>query len=241
MKTEKLSRSFIISYIVSFGLLLISIVMFVIATRLEPRLITIYILSALGYLYLFTIFFISSLSTMILSIILGIKNKKRITNKILKSRITKMIWFILISHVLVIIYLIVDIYIPSNQLESKKIPEYDFNEAWSCNKYGSNNNTRTYTFKENGSIEAKLDSDPENYYLIGSYSIEDESIEGSLYIGDEKAGKVKKYTLKIDFEKFVSDGQILFEEPVTWYISVYNGNYMTLTVANGALYECTMK
>lgn len=239
IKREKLSTSFKVSYIVSFVLFFISIVIFVSMTRLETGYITTNILSGLIYLFWSIIFFIVSLGTMILSIILGIKNKKRITNKTLKNRIIGMIWVISISHALIILYLIVDIYInPSALLESKKIPEYDFNEVWSCYKYDLNS-TRTYTFKENGSVEAVLDSDPENYYLIGSYSIEAESIDDSIYTG-ERDGKIKSYTLNITFDEFVDDGIQTNMDSVSWYIDVYNGNYMKLTVPGGS-YTCTMK
>lgn len=237
---EKISKGFIISYIISFVLFFILIFIFVSMPELENRYIITNLLSGYVDLLWNIIFFGVSFSSMILSIILGIKNKKRITNNVLRNIIVVMLWVISIAHILVILYLIVDVYInPLSLLKSEKIPEYDFNEVWLCNKYGSND-TRTYKFKKNGSIEAKLDSDPENYYLIGSYIIEDENIEDSLYTGD-RDGKIKTYDLKINFNEYVENGVSRLYDSVNWYIDVYNGNYMTLRVANGTLYHCTIK
>ncbi len=237
MEKEKLSKGFLISYIISYVLFFISIIIYICLKRIETGSFIGDILTGLVYLKFDAIIFCVSFLIMVLSIILGLKFKKKITNKVLKNRIVGMIWVILISYIFVILYLVFTIFL-SNLQESKQVPEYDFNNVWSCSKYGSDS-SRTYTFEKNGRVKAELDSNPEKYYLIGNYSIEEESVEDSLYT-NEHSGKVKKYTVKINFEKFVTNGVNSNEDSVNWYISVYNGNYMKLTLAGGS-YTCTMK
>lgn len=235
---EKLGTGFIISYIISFALFFISIFIFICIRRIDTGYITTNILSGLVYMVWAALFFVAALGSMVLSIILGVKNRNKITNENLKKKILRMIWVIAISHGVVVLYLLIDIYFPTSLFESKKIPEYDFNEVWSCSKSGSDD-TRTYTFKKDGKVEAELDSNPDKYYLMGTYTIEEESIEDSIYTG-ERDGKIKKYTLEVEADIFVTNGYNNSQDPVNWYVSVYNGNYMKLTLPGGS-YQCTMK
>lgn len=143
--------------------------------------------------------------------------------------------------ILVIFLLIMGIIIYcaySKQLTNKKIPKYDFNATWSCSKYDSTD-TRTYTFNKNKQVSAELDSKPQDNYLTGRYTIENEEIEDSLFTG-ERDGKIKSYTLSINFDKYVQNGIQTSQDSVSWYTKVYNGNYMKLILPGGS-YNCTMK
>ena len=55
---------------------------------------------ALGYFAI--MFFATSILMMILTVILGILNKNRITNQTLKKKINKMLWVLGIGHAIVI-------------------------------------------------------------------------------------------------------------------------------------------
>lgn len=235
---EKMGTGFIISYVISFTLFIVSIFIFIYIRSIDTGYITVDIFSALVYMFWAILFFVASLSIMVLSIILGIKNRNKSNNENLKKKILRMILIIAISHAIVILYLLIEIYFPTTLFESKKIPEYDFNEVWSCSKSGSDD-TRTYTFKKDGKVEAELDLNPDKYYLMGTYTIEEEIIGDSIYTG-ERDGKIKKYKLKIEFDIFVTNGYNSSQESANWYVSVFNGNYMQLTLPGGS-YQCIMK
>lgn len=125
-----------------------------------------------------------------------------------------------------------------NTFKDNRVPQYDFNATWSCSKYDSND-TRTYTFNKNNQVIAELDSKPSDNYLIGTYKIESEEIDDSLYT-KERDGKVKSYKLSIIFKEFVQNGIQTNQDSVLWYVKVYNGNYMNLILPGGS-YNCTMK
>lgn len=131
---------------------------------------------------------------------------------------------------------IVGYYAINRMIKKNRVPKYDLNATWSCNKYGSTN-TRTYTFNENGQVKGELDSEPQDKYLVGTYTIESYELRDSLYT-KERDGKVKSYKLSVIFDEFV--GAYVGNEPVSWGVDVYNGNYMMLRLPGGT-YHCTMK
>ena len=152
----------------------------------------------------------------------------------MKNKKTKII--ILIVSLLIVG--IVGYYVFNKLFKENKVPEYDLNATWVCSKYNSAN-TRTYTFDKSGQVRAELDSEPQKNYLLGSYTIESEEIEDSIYT-KERDGKFKSYTLNITFDEYVENGVQTSQDSVSWYVDVYNGNYMKLTLPVGS-YTCTMK
>ena len=145
---------------------------------------------------------------------------------------------IIIMVVISLIVAIVGFYVCNKLCKDNKVPNYDFNATWSCSKTDSDPN-RTYTFKENGEVRAELDSNPEDNYLVGTYEILDSEIDVSVYSG-EREGKTKHYDLNISFNEYVENGVDKSKDSVKWYVEVYNGNYMRLTLPGGN-YHCTMK
>lgn len=75
---EKLGAGFIISYIISFALFFVSIFIFICIRRIDTGYITTNILSGLVYMVWAALFFVASLGTMVLSIILGVNNRKKL-------------------------------------------------------------------------------------------------------------------------------------------------------------------
>lgn len=147
-----------------------------------------------------------------------------------KNKIIILVMLLLIS--------IIGYFIFKKKFDDSRVPKYNFNATWLCSKYGSTD-TRTYIFSKNNQIKAELDSKPRDNYLIGIYMIESEKLEDSLYTG-ERDGKIKSYTLSVKFDEFVQNGVPTNQDSVSWYLKVYNGNYMSL-ILPGGIYSCTMK
>ncbi|MBO5138410.1 MAG: hypothetical protein J6B89_02085 [Bacilli bacterium] len=196
---------------------------------------------ALFYVDIYIIHIVISLLLLIATIILGIINYKNNIEITIRKKIKIMLIIITLVNLLFALFfptlnLIVNFKESIN--ESNRVPKYDLNATWLCSKYNSTS-TRTYTFNKNGQVSAELDLEPRSNYLLGTYTIENYELEDSLYT-NERVGKVKSYTLNITFDEYVQDGISKSYNPVSWYVDVYNGNYMKLTLPGGS-YTCTMK
>lgn len=146
-----------------------------------------------------------------------------------------------LNFIIIIVILVVGIigfFIYNKLSKDNKVPNYDFNDIWSCSKTNSDS-TRTYIFKKNGEVRAELDSNSDDNYLVGTYKILDFKIDTSVFSG-EREGKIKSYDLEIIFSEYVESGIDKDIHSVKWYADVYNGNYMKLTLSGGS-YHCTMK
>lgn len=103
-KKEKLSLPFLICYILNLGMLIITIISDIDFVTFDGNGKSVFnnVVASMALGYFAIMFFATSILMMILTVILGILNKNRITNQTLKKKINKMLWALGIGHAIVI-------------------------------------------------------------------------------------------------------------------------------------------